>query len=655
MSDQQFKNNVSLETQQQSNPLTRKLNKVLETRLENDKEMIDVLKTVSTFFPENNIRSRRSLRGNIERRILDINQQFSDAFSYMMKDLESIHSDVSEMSHCCNDMMTRLSKTKEQTQELITKTNKLNEEEEKVELQSKVATSFIDKFQLSPEEIQMFRSTKDYDLHPNFLQVLKKVQRIHKEVKILLRTTQQKAGLAIMEQMAMHQETGFEKLYRWSQLQCRSMTTPSIDITNKQQEALQALQLRFVLFTYCMDEYASARRGTIMQGFIDALTRGKPSNVELSRNPIEMHAHDPIKYVGNILAWLHQAVAEEKDNCTQLLQLCNQSTEEIKIKTLVQIFEGIAETFYVRVEQVLGAEKDNILVLFKLTNLLKFYNQKICEFIGESTNVNNYDRSYASTSLVGRINEINLLCRSMFFTALKLFASDLLDKVESPPRDLSPPLKMNNSLKLLREIFETHDTSMVQICDRKEVLVQVMTHLIDPLIKMCTMSASHLKIADMACFMINCLHQIKFLLSLYEFTDKKIEMLSAQIDAHTDTLVTEQTSELLLLTGLSNVYKLVIMNENNPEIILSEVKGLDRTSVVTCFQHFEQAALHTYESTLHQITMLSSATLKEVVTTRSRDMIANAYSIVYEAFNDPKNKYEPCAAKTPEQIKLLLC
>merc|ERR1719427_2352738 len=161
---------------------------------------------------------------------------------------------------------------------------------------------------------------------------------------------------------------------------------------------------------------------------------------------------------------------------------------------------------------------------------------------------------------------------------------------------------------------------------------------------MCTMSASHLKIADMACFMINCLHQIKFLLSLYEFTDKRIEMLSAQIDAHTDTLVTEQTSELLALTGLTNIYKLVISHENNSEIILSKVKGLDRTSIVTCFQQFEQAALHTYESTL-----------KEVVTTRSRDMVANAYSIVYEAFNNPKNQYEPCAAKTPEQIKLLLC
>lgn len=48
-------------------------------------DMLEALRVVSTFFTENNIQSRRNLRGEIERRSLLINQQFCDAFSHVIK------------------------------------------------------------------------------------------------------------------------------------------------------------------------------------------------------------------------------------------------------------------------------------------------------------------------------------------------------------------------------------------------------------------------------------------------------------------------------------------------------------------------------------------------------------------------------------------
>ena len=36
--------------------------------------------------------------------------------------------------------------------------------------------------------------------------------------------------------------------------------------------------------------------------------------------PIELHAHDPLRYVGDMLAWLHQAVPTEADNLKVLLK-----------------------------------------------------------------------------------------------------------------------------------------------------------------------------------------------------------------------------------------------------------------------------------------------------------------------------------------------
>ena len=68
------------EQQSMSNPITRKLNKILESRIENDKDLLESLKTLSGYFTENSIRSRRNLRGDIENRSLVLNEEFLFAF-----------------------------------------------------------------------------------------------------------------------------------------------------------------------------------------------------------------------------------------------------------------------------------------------------------------------------------------------------------------------------------------------------------------------------------------------------------------------------------------------------------------------------------------------------------------------------------------------
>lgn len=69
---------------------------------------------------------------------------------------------------------------------------------------------------------------------------------------------------------------------------------------------------------YILDEYANARRQLTVEAFLHALTLGLNTNGEclvpgISRKPIEMQSHDPTRYAGDMLAWLHQAAASEKE------------------------------------------------------------------------------------------------------------------------------------------------------------------------------------------------------------------------------------------------------------------------------------------------------------------------------------------------------
>lgn len=106
---------------------------------------------------------------------------------------------------------------------------------QELNIKSRITEGFIERFQLKPDELNALRTTRDGFLHPvrtknfdllikyffffsqQFFNVLKRVKSIHQDCKLLLRTNQQTIGLEIMEQMALHQESAYERLYRWLQ------------------------------------------------------------------------------------------------------------------------------------------------------------------------------------------------------------------------------------------------------------------------------------------------------------------------------------------------------------------------------------------------------------------------------------------------------
>lgn len=50
-------------------------------------------------------------------------------------------------------------------------------------------------------------------------------------------------------------------------------------------------------------QVANMRHNALFRRFISALARGGPGGLP---RPIEVHAHDPLRYVGDMLGWLHQ-------------------------------------------------------------------------------------------------------------------------------------------------------------------------------------------------------------------------------------------------------------------------------------------------------------------------------------------------------------
>uniref|UniRef100_A0A3P9IH71 Conserved oligomeric Golgi complex subunit 6 n=1 Tax=Oryzias latipes TaxID=8090 RepID=A0A3P9IH71_ORYLA len=599
---------------QPNNPLSRKLSKILETRLDNDKEMLEALKALSVFFTENSLRTRRNLRGDIERRSLTINEDFARIFQEVKEELESVHEDVQDMSTCCEEMTSRLK----------VQCDCLHLYIQRLEVRAQVAQAFLAKFQLSSEEMAVLRNARDAPVTEDFFKVLSRVKQIHEDVKILLRTNQQTAGLEIMEQMAVLQETSYEQLYRWAQNECRGLTQETCDISPVVTQAMEALQDRPVLYKYTLDEFGTARRCAVVRGFIDALTRGGPGGTP---RPIEMHSHDPLRYVGDMLAWLHQATASEKEHLEALLkQVTLQDLEDNMQEVVGHITEGVCRPLKVRIEQVIVAEPGAVL-LYKLSNLLKFYHHTISSIIGTSV-----------ASLLMTIEEMHLLSKKMFFNSLSLHASRLMDKVELPPADLGPTASITQTLSLLREVLTSHDSSVVPLDARQADFAQVLSCILDPLLQLCTVSASNLGTADMASYMVNSLYVMKTTLALFEFTDKRLEMLEFQIEAHLDTLINEQASYVLTRAGLSYIYNCV--QQHSTEQL-----------------QFDRYLSSPDSLVMPQLNFLLSAAIKEQIFRQSTELVCRAYAEVYSALNNPNNGYkdpETLLPRTPQQVQTLL-
>jgi hypothetical protein len=103
--------------------------------------------------------------------------------------------------------------------------------------------------------------------------------------------------------------------------------------------------------------------------------------------------------------------------------------------------------------------------------------------------------------------------------------------------------------------------------------------VIEPLLQMSSLSAINLPVVEMAVYMINCIYTIHSMLSLYEYTDKKLEKLEAQIEANLDQLVNEQAYYILSKTDLLDAYKIIQNHDSKQRGPLANILGLDSNTL----------------------------------------------------------------------------
>lgn len=617
------------------NPLSRKLNKILESDLDNDRDTLEALQVLSDCLDKNTLQARRNLRSDLERRSLSLNEDFLHCVEELVEQVKGLQEEAVDMKACCDDMQSRLSAAKSRTAGLLRETTQLQGKSKLLDLKSRVVTTFLEKFQLTPQQLQVLAGPPDGIRHggishrqidSSFFEVMNRVKEIHEDCKVLLHMSKQRAGLEIMESMAMHLESAYEQLYHWVQNQCRLMTGEVLDLNTNLRQGLRELRNRPILFQYCIDEYSIARRMALVQSFIDALTRERNSG-----RPIELHSHDPVRYCSDMLGWLHQAIATENDHISGLLM--DQDGEK-SISILSMVTEGSCRPLHVRIEQVI-VSTSNAVVAYQLVNLLRYYSGVF--------------QNHLSTTapLVKTINDLTDLQSKMFFSTLNSQTAKILGEVQVPLPDLSPTPKASELLSLLQSLLSSRDITVFISDNQGHDLKLILSSCIDPLIQYCSESVTSMSRLDRSIYLMNCLYFVQSTISLYEFTDEKVESLDMQIGSHMESVITEQLGYLLNSAGLAGFHGAITHGKLSKESF---------NSLEGCSDQLKALISAPDQFQLAQSKLLSSTRLRDNVMRKSVEKFCMAYESVYEAVSQDRGSEGVLMIMpySPEQAKQLL-
>ncbi|KAI8083491.1 oligomeric Golgi complex subunit 6-like protein [Thamnidium elegans] len=618
-------------------PLASKLGKVLNSSASEDARIKAALTSLSNIPDLDESNLRRNLRGTIEKKEIETNKKFLFAFEKVVKQFECLETQMSQMENVCKDMKQRLINAESRTADMIEQADIMQEHSSACSTQIVVVDRFLEKFTLSENEIRIL-SVSSEPVNNEFFDALNHLQQIHSDCQILLTTKNQTAGREIMEAMALYQENAYDKLYKWTQYESRtSFGGDSIDVSSLMTKALRALMKRPVLFQTILDEVASARHDAVARAFINALTRGGPGGTP---RPIELQAPDPLRYIGDMLAWIHQACASEKEMLESLFQRNVEQYQDLSgitvrvtdtISDLLDCaMEGTCRPLKSRMEQVLLLQPGAI-TSYKVANLIQFYTITLCKLM----------RKNATLERV--LYEMTELAYKYFFKTLNAQADRLMQSTEPPNRSLSITRTVRDMTIQLKEILASYDSSLIVATNSTEGFpefdfAETLDAIIEPLLNTCELSVSRLGKIEQNIYMVNCLYHIQTVMIPYDFTKQKRENITERMNDLLSEIASEEYHELLKQAGLTEIKE--VLGTKDYEIPLSSLPNMDATSLTNAMAKFDSFLVLISADVSPQLEKLSSTQHCQKVQSGAIRLLLDTYREISSEIQDPKNGYE---------------
>ncbi|EKV07439.1 Golgi transport complex subunit Cog6, putative [Penicillium digitatum] len=463
---------------QRPTALTNRLTTVLSASYA-DSDIRDSLETLSMRGIQNTAETRRQLRLDVQKEVVDCNAEIVKDFGKVAEQLRRIGSVVSALNQTCDEMRKRINLAKQDTTPVLEEASALMTQKKETETKQQLLEA-VSKHFVVPEEDLLVLTSAEEPVDERFFDVLARVKQVHHDCEVLLGGENQRLGLEVMELSTRNLNSAYQKLYRWVQKEFRSLNLEDPRISSTIRRALRVLAERPSLFHSCLDFFAEARDYVLSDAFHYALTdavsgANGPGAGDHTVKPIEFSAHDPLRYIGDMLAWVHSTTVSEREALEALFvddgdelargieagmssEPWSRIDEDQEVaydgqKALSDLVNrdltGVSRSLRQRVELVIQSHEDPV-TCYKVVNLLSFYRTTFTKLVG------------VQSHLVDLIQSLEKFTLGHFETLMRDQTSALAgDNVAlTPPADLSPPQFFLDALEGLEVLMKTYEASV---------------------------------------------------------------------------------------------------------------------------------------------------------------------------------------------------
>ena len=535
-----------------------RINKVLAMRTDSV-AMLEALEAISEFYVSNTVDARRMLRQDLELQNINLAKKFLTEFESVRNRIDEVENLSGKLENAIDGLASRVKDADENMKSFMEKASQLETKRNFYESQSKEIKTFLSRFQLTNAEIDLLYHAKldSSEIANSFFEVLQRLKSAYGDCKNMVEQHCYSVGFELLEILGQHQDRAYQHLFEWVKGKCDALSESGaiddFDTNTKLQISIRFLKKLPIYFDQCQDLLVNSRRTQLVQRFIVALTQGDANTAmggshssgskhHPSSRALDLHAHDAVRYVGGMLAWMHQALASELEFLEAIFgenteegqnsrsssgkhrkstPIAAADTEQSKDTAVIEdnvegnlsaaaatgskqvglsipqllacCLQGLGRPLRVRIMQTLEA-KSSLDILYSLTDLLSFYQ----ETFHRITPIENAVHS----AVKGCLNE----CKRMFLSALNKQGQSLLQSPVTYPLDLKASVVTRECAVQVKEILRVCSTALsVVSCDAADSchIDAVLGGIIQPLLQSCRLGGQALQPAEMAIFMLN--------------------------------------------------------------------------------------------------------------------------------------------------------
>ncbi|KAK6457106.1 oligomeric complex COG6-domain-containing protein [Scheffersomyces xylosifermentans] len=349
---------------------------------------------------------RKRLRGKIENELIKNQSLVLKEYSPIIKQLKVIEDRLSKLNELNKTTNENINNKFKFSNELNTKVKELNDEKKLISLKKNLLIAFKAKFTLNEYEEFVLDSG---DINDEFFTTLKRAEEINANCSILLSIDNPQLGLKIMSKSNRLINRSVERIINFTNKTLSNLySLNSKSRLHTLHQCMRYLKNKLNYFSNVINTFVDSRSKVLIDDFLGQIqgnldsngnastTKQRSSSISSdnsSSRPIFVYAHDPIRFIGDLLAYVHSLVVNESDTITSIFTIEDLESEAEKkefqniIRDIIdKILKSLAKPIKSKIGQIISAET-KLSTSYSIFNLVELYSMMFSKQLSDSSEV----------------------------------------------------------------------------------------------------------------------------------------------------------------------------------------------------------------------------------------------------------------------------